>query len=135
MVSLVSDSVLSKRRVEFYFPGFQAHHVGLQIAGLCFLVPVPAISLFILARQQAAVVKTPLALLLELGHPIQPNHDHLHLVFAKGAAWLHLRIVHNILFQAEVLWIPLYDQWYRLHQHTGNLYNYILRFVLVPCVS
>ena len=83
MVSLVSDSVLSKRRVEFYFPGFQAHHVGLQIAGLCFLVPVPAISLFILARQQAAVVKTPLALLLELGHPIQPNHDHLHLVFAK----------------------------------------------------
>ena len=65
-------------------PGIQASHVSSQIAGLCFLVPpVPAISLFILARQQAAVVKTPLALLLELGHPIQTNHDHLHLKFAK----------------------------------------------------
>ena len=64
-------------------PGIQASHVSSQIAGLCFLVQVPAISLFILARQQAAVVKTPLALLLELGHPIQTNHDHLHFMVAK----------------------------------------------------
>ena len=81
------------------------------------------------------MVKTPLTLLLELGHPIQTNHDHLHLMVAKKAAWLHLRIVDNILFQAEVLWIPLYDQWYGLHQHTGNLFNRNLRFVFVPCAS
>ena len=75
-----------KGEYNLIIPGIQASHVSSQIAGLCFLVQVPAISLFILAWQQAAVVKTPLTLLLELGHPIQTNHDHLHLMVAKSGS-------------------------------------------------
>ena len=83
-VFFVSDSDLPKRGLEFYFQDFRHPMLANKLQDYtCFLVPVPAISLFILARQQAAVVKTPLTLLLELGHPIQPNHDHLHLMVAK----------------------------------------------------